>query len=56
MHPELDKFLPVSEKRTVAFISLAAVPYYYYCLVLLWSPYGIGQTIIFLPCAFFFLA
>jgi len=21
----------------------------------LWSPYGIGQTIIFLPCGFFFL-
>jgi len=24
-------------------------------LMLLWSPYGIGQTIIFLPCGFFFL-
>jgi len=24
--------------------------------VLLWSPYGIGQTIIFLPCGFFFLS
>jgi len=23
---------------------------------LLWSPYGIGQTIIFLPCGFFFLS
>jgi len=23
--------------------------------VFLWSPYGIGQTIIFLPCGFFFL-
>jgi len=25
-------------------------------LLLLWSPYGIGQTIIFLPCGFFFLS
>jgi len=24
--------------------------------VSLWSPYGIGQTIIFLPCGFFFLS
>jgi len=24
-------------------------------MCLLWSPYGIGQTIIFLPCGFFFL-
>ena len=24
------------------------------CVLLLWSPYGIGQTIIFLPCGFFF--
>jgi len=24
-------------------------------VVFLWSPYGIGQTIIFLPCGFFFL-
>jgi len=23
---------------------------------LLWSPYGIGQTIIFLPCGFFFIS
>jgi len=23
---------------------------------LLWSPYGIGQTIIYLPCGFFFLS
>jgi len=30
----------------------------WYCCeqkLLLWSPYGIGQTIIFLPCGFFFL-
>ena len=25
-------------------------------LLLLWSPYGIGQTIIFLPCGYFFLS
>jgi len=26
-----------------------------FCFALLWSPYGIGQTIIFLPCGFFYL-
>ena len=29
----------------------------YACLIIMviWSPYGIGQTIIFLPCGYFFL-
>jgi len=30
-------------------------PYDVKCFALLWSPYEIGQTIIFLPCGFFFL-
>jgi len=39
----------------LSFVRLATF-LFFFCLFLyfLWSPYGIGQTIIFLPCGFFF--
>ena len=45
------------------FFSMAALWPLYFCRVVsifflssLWSPYGIGQTIIFLPCDFYVLS
>jgi len=43
--------VPVSK----IFTSLAKKYYYYNTTYLLWSPYGIGQTIIFSCCGLFFL-
>jgi len=52
MRPIGRERVDVSAQRGRSVITTIALLYVF----LLWSPYGIGQTIIFLPCGFLYLS